>query len=227
MKTTRTALILILTTLMMLVATVGSVAARGHGKQGERSSQGQQELSAEEHVERHLARMTEHLGLDAEQVETIRFILTEEQAEREAIRASYANDEEAGRAAQRALHEETEALIKNVLTPAQLKAFEAHRSQRPERPKHGSRDRSHDPAEQVARMERALGLSADQVSKVSVILAEDHAQARQIIAVAGSREVARPQLHELKKASHQEIRALLTPAQVESFDAKKEGRCKG
>lgn len=78
------------------------------------------------------------------------------------------------------------------------------------------------PEQQVARIDEAVTLTADQKTKVTAILAK---VAEKVQALP--QEERREKGQELRTAANKEIRALLTPEQQTKFDAIPQGRGPG
>lgn len=101
-----------------------------------------------EAMERRIARMTEHLSLDAHQVTELREILTASRTQAESLRTSTTTTGPARREAFRALMEQTRTRIDAILTDAQRAQFAQMRAQRRARfeARHGHGHRGGPPA---------------------------------------------------------------------------------
>lgn len=82
--------------------------------------------------------------------------------------------------------------------------------------------RGMNPEQQVARIDEAVTLTADQKTKVTAILTKVQEKV-----AALPQEERREKGQELRTAANKEIRALLTPEQQTKFDAIPQGRGQG
>ncbi|HSG91539.1 MAG TPA: hypothetical protein VLA56_20140 [Pseudomonadales bacterium] len=168
-----------------------------------------------------LDRMAEALDLSADQRDRVEAILDEMHAQRQAVMASQDHgDRRAMHAAMRALGDETRGKLAEVLTPAQLQTFDELREQR------RARGQGHREDRRDARFERlvdALELHSSQAGPVREIMDRSRAEARGMMARARDetldREAVRAELDALRERTRGELAALLTPAQLEEFDA--------
>lgn len=168
---------------------------------------------------RRFDRMVERLELEDDQVELVREILDDSRAQARAIREASRAE---GRDAMDALREETDARLAGVLTPAQMTELRSAREARGERRRDRRRMHREDAFEGL--VER-LELADSQIEPVREILEAGMARGREAMMAAreagGDRDATRARVREemeaIRAATVDELSAILTPAQVETF----------
>lgn len=208
---------------LTMTATSATAAFAGGGARHEKW-QNMTEQERLEHMEdkldRRMEKLSEKLALSDQQAKEVRSILSSAHTERLDIRSRHQDDRKAAKPELKALHERTSAELQKVLSADQFAQFEQIKRKRG---KHGKR---HGKKQRLEHLERELALSSQQVEQIKAIHQARHAEAKQIIEKAGSREAAKPELKALRQSSRAEVRALLTAEQQVKFDALKERRGK-
>ena len=167
----------------------------------------------------HFDRMVERLELEDDQVDLVREILEDSRSRAREIREEGMAE---GRAALEALREETEARLSGVLTPAQMAELESLREEGQDRRRF--RRRMHREAAFEELTER-LELADSQIEPVREILQDSMARGREAMQAAreagGDRETMRARVREemdaIRASTVDQLSAVLTPAQVETF----------
>ena len=203
---------------MTATATTSAFAGNGERRAKLENMSEQERLEhMENKLDHRMEKLTQKLALSDKQAREVRSILSSAQTERLDIRSRHKDDRAAAKPELQALHERTSAELKKVLTADQFAQFEQLKG------KHGKKHgKKHGGKQRLERLERELALSPKQVEQIKAIHQARHAEAKEIIAKAGSREAARPELKALRQSSKQEVRALLTAEQQVKFDALKE-----
>lgn len=179
--------------------------------------------------------LTAQLKLTPEQRIKLLPILDEDFAKKNALRKDGSLTRDQRRAKMEELRNACHEKISAVLTPEQkvkadeLKAAAAKRCKTRQecmKGRHGKGMRAMDPAAHMERMSTCLGLTADQKTKISPILAE---QSKEMNAVRDDAKLTRDQrmqkMQELRVKYHDKIGALLTPEQKAKFGTR--GACNG
>jgi Spy/CpxP family protein refolding chaperone len=175
--------------------------------------------------EQRLDLMTRNLGLTAEQREKIKPILTEENAQLDALRGNDTLTRDERRTRLQQLNQATYDQIRPILTPEQQKRHEAIRKKitenrskkRSTRP--GPNPGENDPENRLRRLTEDLGLSPEQQEKIKPILADEY---RQLEAMRGNdsynRESRRARLQQLIDTTSGKMKPILTPEQQKKYD---------
>jgi len=201
----------------------------GHGKKHHKARDHRMGPGAQ------LDMMTAHLKLTPEQRIQILPILDEQFAKKSEVLKDGSLTRDQRRAKTREISASYHERISAVLTPEQkakaeeMKAYAAKRAKARQDGKtgrYGKGLRSMDPAAHMERMSTCLGLTADQKTKISPILAE---QSKEMNAVRDDAKLTRDQrmqkMQELRVKYHDKIGALLTPEQKTKFGTR--GACNG
>ncbi len=180
----------------------------------------------ENRLDKRMEKLTKELTLSDAQAKQVRAIFANAQTERMDIRARHSDDRKAAKPELKELRERTQNDLEQVLTSDQYAKLETMRAERKAKKQEHRKNRHAERAtRRLEKLEKELGLSEKQVEQIKAIHADRKLKARAIIEDAGSREAAKPELKELRKATHQEIRGLLDATQQKKFDAmKKEHR---
>ncbi|MEZ4329205.1 MAG: Spy/CpxP family protein refolding chaperone [Polyangiales bacterium] len=176
----------------------GGAAARGHGPRGEGRRGGRG------HGHGHRADVMRQLDLSEAQQAQLRTIRQETRAQAEGLRERGDHD------GLRALHEAARQRMEAVLTPAQRQRAESLRTQA--RTEHMTR--------RVAHLRESLGLSDAQATRVQRVF-EQAAARRQATPRGGTPEARRAAHQAEREAVEQELRQILTPAQVQQLEAER------
>ena len=175
----------------------------------------------EDKLDRRMEKLSTKLALSDKQAKEVRGILSAAQTERLDIRSRNKEDRAAAKPELKALHERTSAELQKVLTADQFAQFEQMKRKRGHH-KHKRGNKK----QRLEHLEKELALTPTQVEQIKAIHQARHAEAKEIVAKAGSREAARPELKALRQSSKSEVRAILTAEQQVKFDALKERHAK-
>ena len=180
------------------------------------------EHSWKEHRAERLERMTQELGLSAEQAARMKSIQEEHAAKHEALRGIEDPDQRrtAMKEQAKAQHEAMQA----VLTPDQREKAEALRAEHRERMKE---TRKADPKARVdmrtQRLTTELELAPEQTARVRAIM-EQHMEKKQRAAELTDEAARKQAMNELRNSERRAIQAVLTPQQQERWKAMQEAR---
>jgi len=201
----------------------------GHGKKHHKARDDRMGPGAQ------LDMMTAHLKLTPEQRIQILPILDEQFAKKNALSKDGSLTRDQRKAKMEELRNACHEKISAVLTPEQkvkadeMKAAAAKRCKTRQecmKGRHGKGMHAMDPAAHMERMSTCLGLTADQKTKISPILAE---QSKEMNALRDDAKLTRDQrmqkMQELRVKYHDKIGALLTPEQKTKFGTR--GACNG
>ena len=170
-------------------------------------------------------RMVQRLELEDDQEPAVREILADSRTRMQEIRRS--GDRER-RSAMEALREDTQARLSEVLTPAQMQAMADARGERREVFRGKMEDRRE---ARFAELAEALELADSQIVPVQEIL-EDAQQSRRAAMAAARNEggdragarAARAAMKQIDADIDGRLSAVLTPAQMETFESLREER---
>ena len=125
---------------LMASAQDASPPAGGHCEHGPRGRGGRHGGPGRGNPEEHIARMQQHLNLDAAQTTAVRQIVTEAHAQHEALRNERLTEDER-MARHHAIMEASGQRIRALLRPDQQARFDQHRARMQERREEGGRGR--------------------------------------------------------------------------------------
>lgn len=189
---------------VLLTATLVSLAASGQASQAPANEQSNSATSAQDTRDRvatHLDRMARRLNLTEEQKAQITPILQDQVAQARAIRHDASLTPEQKRGKLRLLRDSSRAEVESVLTPEQVARM----------PRPGA-------ARGMARIARRLDLSAEQKAKIRPLLVQQHKEVRAIREDSAlSAQQKKERVREVRKSTHQQILALLTPQQQQEL----------
>lgn len=227
---------------LAMVLTVAMAYAQPNGGEGQRGG---------DPIER-AKKQTEHLktelGLDDKQAKKVEAINLKYAQKQQEMRAAMQKQREAGQEVDRAavgdkmkeMRAAQEEEIKSVLTPTQIEKFDA--MPKPERGGKGKMEDKgkkekagkgkHDAAtrakQQTTRMKEELELDEKQVKKVEAINLKYAKQQEEMRAEMqkenADKEAIKEKMKTARAAQEKELKAVLTPKQIEKFDALKAER---
>lgn len=163
---------------------------------------------------KHLERMAAELDLTDAQVAQIKQIHQNSRAQARQLIEDAGGDHEAARPELRELREQTKQEVAQVLTDEQRQEFKQLRAERKQRV--GKK--------RLARLAAELELTDAQVAQIEQIHKESHAQAKQIIDLAGDREAARPELKALRQETKEKVAQVLTEEQRQELEQLRDER---
>jgi len=181
------------------------------------------------HAEKQTARMTEHLGLSADQTAKVKEInLRYAEKAKAAFADKTDGDKAKAKEAHKALRDQHQAELKKVLTPDQAAKWEQMKADKMDRKGKGP-GRDLDPAEhaerQTVRMTEDLGLSADQSAKVKAINQKYAEKAKADHDSANGDKTKMKEARKANRAEHDaELKKVLTKEQAAKWDQLKAER---
>lgn len=211
-----------------MVMSLGSVAVAhgpGHGGPGGKWA-GMTEAQRAEHrearVSKRVAELKASLKLSDTQAKQVRQILDAKHADMRTLHQKKRGMDKAQRKQMRGefkkIHERHEASLQKVLTADQFKQLKADRQAK--REQHMERMLKH--------VEVELQLTPAQSAKARAVWADKKAKGQAILKKHnGDWEKARPELKALRKEGKQQLKEILTPAQLEKFKQMRKHHKKG
>jgi hypothetical protein len=224
---------------LVMVLTVAITYAQPNGKEGQRGG------DPTERAKQITERLTTELNLDAKQAKKVEAINLKYAQKQQEMRAEMQKQREAGQKMDREaigtkikeMRTAQEEEIKSVLTPTQIEKFEAMpkpepgEKRKPEgkvKPESGKKDAAMRAKQQTQKMTEALELDDKQIKKVEAInlkYAKQQEELRTELQKENTdKEAIKAKIKTARTAQESELKAVLTPKQIEKFDAIKEER---
>ena len=203
----------------------------GKGLKGRRGAHAKHKVTTEERAQRQTERLTEKLGLSEEQATKIAAINLTAAQKRKAIKKA-TTEKGTDREALKSLRSEKRTAIKSILTPEQLTAYEAMKSDRKDRGRKGSQsDQGRHPGtleeraqKRAERLTEKLGLSEEQATKIAAINLTAAQKRKATKEAATEKRANREDLKIIRAEKYTAIKAVLTPEQLAVYEALKSER---